>query len=467
MSAPLSSPPSGPGSDGAALPGRVAWTLYEFGGGPFFVATQVFTFSAYFANAIAPDPVAGQAYWGYIGGATGLAVASLSPVVGAIADRYGPRKPGLALFALASLPLMAAMWFAHPGGVLYAAVCVVLATALFELSFLFHNAMLPAIAPSRRIGVLSASGYAMSYVGAIAGFAMGLAALPAMGFVPGEATGHAGERAMGPMSAAFAVVGLVPLLLLAPDAPRSGTPLGACIREGLAGLAATIRSARRHRNVVLYLVARTIYYDGLTAVFAFVSIFASGVFGWRSGEEQVYGAIIIFTAAISAVIGGFADDRFGSKPTILVSLAAFSLSLFANVGAGPETIAWIVPAPLDAPALPLVGGALSAIGFQTLAEQAFLVVGLVGGLFVGPALASSRTLMARLAPEGQVAEFFGLYNLTGRATAFLAPAAIGAITQATGSQRAGLMVVFAFLAAGFALLLFVREARAVSPSAGA
>jgi MFS transporter, UMF1 family len=435
---------------------RLAWTLFEFGGGPYFVVLTVFVFPAYFANhVVVNDAVTGQAYWGYVTGAAGFLVALASPPVGAIADRYGPRKPGLALFGLLSTLPMCAVWFVHPGGILTGALCIVLASVLLELAFVFHNAMLPAIAPQNRLGIISAAGYAMSYAGALTGFALSLGVLPLIGFAGGAENGFANERANGVLAAILLVAGAVPLLLLTPDTPRGALSLGACVAGGFAGLARTIRRAGAYRNVVLYLFARMIYYDGLTAVFAFVSIFASGVFAWRNGEEQVYGALIILTAAVSALAGGWADDRFGSKRTIQFSLVFFSLGLFANFGTDPGTIAWVFAAG-SAP-VPLIGPVLAALGFETQPEQVFVAVGIFSGLFVGPALSSSRTFMARLAPQGQVAEFFGLYNLTGRATAFVAPALIGVVTQASGSQLIGLMTIFGFIAAGFLLLWFVKE----------
>jgi len=448
------------GGTPASVRGRIAWTFYEFAGGPYFVVVQIFVFASYFANAVViGDPVNGQAYWGYTGGIAGLLVALSSPFIGAIADKYGPRKPGIVLFTLLSLPFMAGLWLATPGSVVWAAACIIATSLLFELGYIFHNAMLPAIAPARRIGILSAAGYAMSYAGAMAAFGAWFA-LPALGLGGGAENGYAQERGAGLMAAAFAVVFLVPLIMMTPDVPRTGLSIGACVREGVASLYGTIRKVGAYRNIVLFLVARMIYYDGLVAVFAFIGIYAASEFGWGQ-EVAIYGLLIIVTAAISAVIGGLVDDAVGSKTTIMISLVIFAVCLAANLGTGPERIWYVVALTPDEAAaqLPLFGALLAPIGFDRLPEQVFVLVGILGGLFIGPALSSSRTLMARLAPPAQVAEFFGLYNLTGRATAFLAPAAIGLMTQASGDQRAGLGVIFIFIGVGFVLLTFVSEPR--------
>jgi len=89
----------------------------------------------------------------------------------------------------------------------------------------------------------------------------------------------------------------------------------------------------------------------------------------------------------------------------------------------------------------------------------FWALALTLGLFFGPAQAASRTLMARLAPPGEVAAHFGLFALSGRITGFLGPAVLAAVTQASGSQRAGIATTAAFMAVGAVLLMGVRDAR--------
>lgn len=454
------------GGKPASLAGRIAWTFFEFGGGPYFVCVQIFVFAPYFANHVmVGDPISGQAYWGYAGGVAGLLIALMSPLVGAIADKYGPRKPGVLAFTLAALPFMGLLWFAEPGEVWLAALCIVFASFFFELAYIFHNAMLPAIAPAGRIGILSATGYAMSYAGAILAFAVWLA-LPAFGVGGDAADGYAQARASGPLAMIFAVLFVIPLLMLTPDTARSGQSLVGCASAGARSLFGTLGKLGAYRNIGLFLVARMIYYDGLVAVFAFVGIYAATTFGWSSETSGIYGLLIIITAAFSALLGGLVDDKIGSRLTILGALSIFSTALAANLGTTPHQIAHFIALTPDQAALqiPFLGAVLSSIGFATLPEQVFVLVGVAGGVFIGPALSSSRTLMARLAPPGQVAEFFGLYNLTGRATAFLAPTTIGLMTQLSGDQRSGLGVIFIFIGIGFTLLLFVREPARAAPA---
>jgi UMF1 family MFS transporter len=89
----------------------------------------------------------------------------------------------------------------------------------------------------------------------------------------------------------------------------------------------------------------------------------------------------------------------------------------------------------------------------------FWALALALGLFMGPAQAASRTLMAHMAPPAEVTAHFGLFALSGRVTGFLGPAALALVTEATGSQAWGLATVIIFLALGAAILAPVRVQR--------
>jgi UMF1 family MFS transporter len=90
-------------------------------------------------------------------------------------------------------------------------------------------------------------------------------------------------------------------------------------------------------------------------------------------------------------------------------------------------------------------------------DLVFFAAGALLGAAAGAAQAASRTMLVHLAaarvPAGQA---FGLYALSGKATAFLAPALIAAATALTGSQRLGVSPVIALFLLGLVLLYRVK-----------
>jgi UMF1 family MFS transporter len=100
--------------------------------------------------------------------------------------------------------------------------------------------------------------------------------------------------------------------------------------------------------------------------------------------------------------------------------------------------------------------------FATAPELFYIATIMAIAVCLVATYANSRAMMARIAPEARMTEFFGLYALSGEATAFAAPLAVAAATAASGSQQWGMAVIVAFLALGLAGLSLVREERAAS-----
>ena len=416
---------------------RWGWALFDWSTQPFYTLITTFLFAPYFASVVVGDPVHGQSLWGLGQGAAGAAVAILSPILGAVADSMGRRKPWIGSFAAVAVVAMAFLWTAKPGAVFPVLVLAAIASIAVEFATVFNNAMMPGLVSRERLGRLSGFGWSLGYLGGLVALALmlGLFTLPSVpAFGLSKAT-HEPERLVGPFSAVWLAVFILPLFLWTPDAPAR-LKLGPAISAGLANLATTLGHLGRHRIIARYLLARMLYYDGLTAVFSFGGIYAAGLFHWRQTELGLFGIVIVVFAMVGAFIGGRLDDRLGSKATVILSLVGLIVGLIGIL------------------AIPAVSATPSGL-FATAPEKAMIAFAALIGLFAGPAQAASRTLMARLAPPKLTTEFFGLYALSGKATAFAAPLAVSAATAALASQRAGLAVLIVFLVVGGGLLIRV------------
>lgn len=443
-------------SRGARRRGLFSWALFDWANQPFFTLITTFIFAPYFAAEFIGDPVRGQAIWGYTLAAAGMVVALFSPVLGAIADVSGPRKPWMAVFGALFVVCCGYLYNAAPGapgGALSVAVALALAAIAAEFAIVFNNAMLPSLVPERQIGRLSGFGWGLGYLGGLLALIV-VVVLPDTPFLGlGSAQAEAG-RLVGPLTAIWFVIFALPLFLFTPDQPATGHNFGVALRTGMARLRATLTHARDYRNIGLFLIARMTYQDGLAAVFSFGGIYAAGLFGWDVMTLGLFGITLVIFSAIGAFAGGWADDRFGARLTVLVSVAGLLVATVGALSVAPDRILFVIAVP------PPEAGAAP---FASMAERAYICFGAMFGIFGGPAQAASRSLMARLAPHGMAAEFFGLFALSGKATSFLAPLAIGVTTGLLNDQRSGMLVILFFLALGFLLLLPVREQRAEPP----
>ncbi len=406
-----------------------AWCLYDWANSAFPTIVTTFLFSAYVATAVAGDTLSGTAQWGRAMSLAGLAIAISSPVLGAIADRGGPRKPWLAAMTLICVVATAALWYVRPdpGDLRYALVVAAVATVGFELGTVFYNAMLPGLVPREWLGRVSGWGWALGYSGGLVCLSLALVLFVrpvAPLFDLDEAAAEPVRIAM-PLAALWFALFAWPLFLLVPDRAPSGGGVGAAVRGGLVDLLRTLKEVRRHANVARFLLAKMVYIEGLNTLFAFGGIYAVGTFGMALDEALLFGILLNVSSGLGAFAFAWVDDLIGPKRTILISLGAII--------------------------------ALGVAGVTVEDKRTFYAIAMGFGAFLGPAQAASRSFMARLAPPAQATEFFGLYGLAGKASAFLGPALVAWATLAFASQRAGIAVTLVFMAAGFLLLLPVRE----------
>ncbi len=436
------------------------WVLFDWACQPFFTLIITFVYAPYFASAVVGDPTHGQALWGFAAGAAGIFIALFSPVLGAIADATGRRKPWIATFGALLVVGSALLWFGKPGDpstIPIVLIAFVVGAIGVEFATVFNNSMMPSLVPKDRLGRLSGLGWGMGYVGGLVSLVVALGFLAAnpetgktlFGLTPLfglDPMLREGDRVTGPLTALWFIVFVLPLFLFTPDG-APGLPLSRAIRSGWAAIRETVREARQHRNLGLFLLANMIYADGLVALFAFGGIYAVGTFGWHTIELGIFGILLTITGTVGAISGGWLDDRFGPKRVIIGSLMLLIFSSAAILSIGRDMILFMIPV-----APPVAGGGL----FGSAAEKLYLALGLLIGLAAGPLQAASRTLLARLAPQEKLAEFFGLFALSGKITSFAAPTLVATVTAMTASQRAGVSVLLAFFTVGALLLARVR-----------
>ncbi len=408
---------------------RFAWCTFDWANSAFPTVVITFVFAAYFTKAVAADEVTGTSEWAYALSLSALAVAVACPILGAIADKAGRRKPWIGVFSAICVGATAMLWFAAPGpsNVMWVLVFAALANFAFETGMVFYNAMLPSLVPPDKVGRLSGWGWGFGYAGGLTCLVVALLVLvqpdpPLFGL---DKETFEPVRATALLVAGWFAVFCIPFFVFVPDEPAGTLPAAEAVRRGLSTLLQTFRRIREHRQIALFLIARMIYTDGLNTMFSVGGIYAAVTFGMSFDEILMFGIALNVTAGIGAFAFGWVDDWIGAKRTILIAVSA----------------------------LTILGAALLVIESKTL----FWVVAIPLGLFFGPAQSASRSLMARVAPPHLRTEMFGLYALSGKATAFLGPAAFGWVTAITESQRVGLATVLVFFIVGMLLLLPVRD----------
>jgi MFS transporter, UMF1 family len=435
MTQPAGPPARPPGRD---IPRVVwSWAFYDWANSAFTTLVVTFIYSTYFTKAMAPDEITGTAWWSRAIGLSAIVVALLSPLMGAAADRGGTRKRSLAAATGVCIAGSVVLAFIAPGtanAALLALAVFVVANVAFEMSMVFYNAFLPAIASQERIGRVSGYGWGLGYVGGLLCMVVAL-----VGFVRPEVPwfGLSTEngfnvRATNLLVGGWYLVFSLPLFLNVPERQTGAAALG--IRAAFAELRETFRAVGRYREVAKFLIARLVYNDGLVTVFAFGGIYAAGTFDMPLSEVILFGIALNVFSGLGALVFGFVDDRVGGKRTVLITLVALCAATTLAVWA--PTKAWLWAA------------------------------GILIGIFVGPNQSASRSLMGRFVPEKHQAEFFGFFAFSGKITSFLGPILLGTATAMFASQRVGVATVLVFFVVGGLLLLMVSEPAGIAAARG-
>lgn len=422
------------------------WYAFDWASQPFHTLILTFIFGPYFVVVVG-DPVRAQSAWGVAMTAAGLVTAVAAPVVGALADRSGRLVRWVAMLSVVYLGAVASLWCAVPGAAVIWPVLGALALGLItvELATSVTNAFLPDLAPRDATGRVSGNGFAIGYLGGLialilmlAFFAQGpegrtlLGLAPAFGLDPAT---QEGTRFVGPFSALWYLLFMIPFFVLVRDPIRQGTTERGTIQ---AELWRTLRHAATRRSLGMYLLSSMLYRDALVALYTFGGVYAAGVLGWPVTKVGVFGILGAASAMLACWLGGRADGRHGPKPVIVAMILVLIAVSAVVVGLDRDSLFGLV----------LPSGASDAV--------MFLCGALIGGAG-GVLQSSSRTLMVRHTDPDRPSESFGLYALSGKATAFLAPFLVATVTTATQDQRIGIAPLIGLFLLALTLLGWVEK----------
>ena len=365
-----------------------------------------------------------------------------------------------------------------PGYLWLGIVLLGVGNIFFELASVNYNAILNHLASKDRIGAVSGLGWGMGYLGGIVLLLILYVALvgpsPLVSFAAGSGMG---VRVAMLVSAAWFGLSALPVLInRSRRLGRSRVEHVAEVSEGMATaepgrdraameaepVEAVSHQGRRKESILTsykllwrtllqlhhfqprllwFLLAAAVFRDGLAGVFTYGGIIAQNTFGFSSGDVIIFAIVANIVAGIATIWAGRLDDRFGPRNVIMASLII------------------------------LVVAGLLVFFLHSAGTVAFWVLGLLLSACVGPAQSAARSFLARLIPEGQEGEIFGLYATTGRAVSFMAPAMYGIFIYlgtrivGPGANYWGILGIVAVLATGLLLMLRVGNPVAEEESA--
>ena len=439
------------------------WMSFDWATQPYYTLGLTFIFGPYFAvvaanyflgQGLETDAANAQAQstWAFGQTVAGLVIAFTAPFLGAFADNTGRKRPWLFLFSILYVIGAASLWFLTPDS-----SSLTLFLILFYVGFIaaesalnFVNAYLPSLGTEDEVGKISGSGASFGYWGGLLSLIIMLVFFaedaetgktlvgldPLFGLDPQS---REGTRAVGPFMAIWFAIFMIPFFLWVKDDPADAGNVPA-MSKVWGDLKQTLQNVWKRESTRSFLLGSMFYRDALNALYAFGGVYATLVLGWQTLWLGVFGIISVITAAIFTYVGGRFDAKLGPKPVIIFCVLMLILVSAIIVGMSREQLFGI----------PLPEGSM-------LPDLIFFTCGSVIGGAGGALYAASRSMMVRHTNPERPTEAFGLFALSGKATAFIAPLMIGIFTTLTGNVQLGFLpVIFLFLL-GLLMLRWVNK----------
>ena len=436
------------------------WWFFDWASQPYHTLLVTFIFGPYFASIAAEYYLAtglddqaadarAQSVWALCLTVTGLIIGFGAPVIGALADTSGRRIPYIAAFSVMYVVGAWGLWWTLPDGstLWWGLMAFGLGFIGAEYALIFINSQLPDLGTDEEIGEISGSGFAFGYAGGFVSLLIMLLLLAEQGngktligldpLFGLNAAEREGTRAVGPLVAIWYAVFMIPYFLWvrdpAPKADRSS------FSDAMGLLRKLIASLWTRLSLSAYLGSSMFYRDALNGLYGFGGVYAALVLDWGITQIGIFGIVALISSVIFSWLGGKMDRRIGPKPVIIRCIWVLIGICVVIVNMSRDSFF----------------GIALAEGSQ-LPDLVFFGCGVLIGGMGGALQSASRSLMVRHSDPAAPTEYFGLYGLSGRATAFIAPSLIGVVTAATGNARLGISPVIGLFVIGLILLIWVK-----------
>lgn len=419
------------------------WVIEKAGGGD----AIVFTF--FFLN------IGGDSIFAFVLSLSALTIAFTSPLFGTVSDRLNRRIPLLAICVLSCAAVTASIGVF--GGLTTGLALFFIANFLYQTGLIFYNTLIVDMSTEKTRGIVSGIGIGMGYVGLFAAFLV---------FRP-QVEEHGNQWAFLPTALTY-VLFATPLLLIAKEGGIRQRVNLALVRQSYTQIYRTFQRAREHTNLFRFIAARFIYMEAVNTVTSFYVIYLVSIGVFTRDEAIALVTRVLLLAFVSSVLIGFLVSRFGAKRVLIVGIVGWIV--FVTAGAGGV----LIPVSVSLPSWIPSAIAQWFMEITASGQWTFWVIAILGGCFWASPQIADRVLLTRLAPDGQVGEFFGLFQMSGRLSSALGPLLWGLTTTLLMSMgelrfRIAMLILVGFLVTGFAILLWVREERETSdltPSTG-
>ncbi|MED5406424.1 MAG: MFS transporter, partial [Pseudomonadota bacterium] len=399
--------------------------MYDWANSAFATTVMAGFFPIFFKQYWSQDAVVTQStfYLGIGNSMASLIVVILAPVLGAMADTGGLRKRMLATFASLGVLATGALYLVEAGMWPVAILLYAIAVVGFSGANTFYDALLVITSPTQTRHRVSALGFALGYLGGGLLFLINVLMYQFPNMF-GLVDGAEAVRWSFVTVAVWWTVFSIPLMLYVTEPLPANGRRHVDIGGTFSALHHTFRNLRQYRGAWLFLLAYWLYIDGVDTIVRMAVDYGLNI---GLGQQSLITALLMvqFIGFPAALIFGRLGERYGARRGIWIAI-------------------WVY-----------VGVTVYAY-FMNSALEMYVLAGVIG-LVQGGIQALSRSMFSQMIPVEKNAEFFGFYNVVGKAAAVFGPLMMGLISHATGNPRLGILSVALLFFAGMFFFRLVPD----------
>ena len=401
-----------------------SWIAYDVGNSAFATTVVAAFFPIFYIEFWASNlsKIEASIYLNWTLVICNVSILLSGPVIGAITDINQSTKRSLTIFTITSVFFVGLLYFLSAGSWILALIFFGIANFCFCIAQIPYDKILTKISTPEKFSIISNQGYAWGYAGG--GLLFIVNAL--MSIYPtsfGLASQSDAIRVSFLMVSIWWLLFLIPLLLNFQET-RDHQKSKGIVLSSLKNIVTTLKSVYQYKNAFLFLIAFFLFIDGAHTVIYLASTFALNLGLETSSIIQAL-ILVQLVAFPATLIWGYVANRFGDKLVLYVTISSYIFIIIYST-----TLS-------------------SALEFYLLAAW----VGCVQGGIQG----SSRGYFGKLIPKEKAGEFFGLYNVMGRAGAILGPLLVGTLLTLYGNVRIALLPIAILFIIGGLLLTRVKN----------
>jgi UMF1 family MFS transporter len=401
-----------------------SWIAYDAGNSAFATTVVAAFFPIFYLQywASSMTELEASVFYSWALVISNVSILLSGPVIGAITDLNQSTKKSLTVLTLTSVFFVGLLYFLQAGSWMLALTFFVIANYCFCVAQIPYDKILTKISTPNNFSIISNQGYAWGYFGGGLLFIVN-----AFMSINPSAFGLASQaeaiRVSFLMVSVWWLIFLMPLLLNFKETKEVNKSKNSII-QSIKNIVSTFKSVYKYKNAFIFLIAFFLFIDGAHTVIYMASTFALNL-GLETNAIIQALILVQIVAFPATLIWGYVAGRFGDKLVLYITIISYVCIIIYST-----TLS-------------------SALEFYLLAAW----VGCVQGGIQG----SSRGLFGKLLPKDKAGEFYGLYNVMGRAGAILGPAMVGGLLTIYGNVRIALLPIAILFILGGLLLTRVKN----------